>query len=110
MNYIRSQLSLLLTGAYQADTRKSYILAIPGTSAEGFIPPRTYEYQAAASQYGVGAEDVFGKRLSPYLNWSNVFAEDLRVYRRAPDTPAFAPRTQRYVLPAYITLEMRGRF
>jgi len=110
VNYIRSRFSLRLTGAYQAETKRSYILVIPGTSAEGFIPPRTYEYQAAATQYGVSAEYAFTKRLSFYLNWSNVFAEDLRVYRRAPDTPKFAQNAQRYVMPSYIMMGVRGRF
>ena len=83
VNYIRSRFSLRLTGAYQAETRKSYIQVVPGTSNEGFIPPRTYEYQAAATQYGVSAEYALAKRLSLYLNWSNVFAEDRRISRRA---------------------------
>jgi TonB-dependent receptor len=110
VNYIRSRFSLRLTGAYQAETRKSYILVVPGTSNEGFIPPRTYEYQAAATQYGVSAEYAFAKRLSLYLNWSNVFAEDLRISRRAPDTPGYAQRSQRYVVPSYLMLGVRGRF
>ncbi len=110
INYIRSRFSVRLTGAYQAETRKSYILVVPGTSVEGFIPPRTYEYQAAATQYGVSAEYAFTKRLSLYLNWNNVFSEDLRVYRRAPDTPGYAQNAQRYVMPSYIMLGVRGRF
>lgn len=110
VNYIRSRFSLRLSGAYQAETRRSYILVIPGTSAEGFIPPRTYEYQAAATQYGVSAEYAFTKRVSLYLNWANVFSEDLLVYRRAPDTPKYAQNTQRYVMPSYIMLGVRGRF
>ncbi len=110
VNYIRSRFSLRLTGAYQAETKKAYILAVPGTSAEGFIPPRTYEYQAAATQYGVSAEYAFTKRLSLYLNWNNVFAEDLRIYRRAPDTPKYAQNAQRYVMPSYFMLGVRGRF
>jgi TonB-dependent receptor len=110
INYIRSRFSVRLTGAYQAETRKSYILVVPGTSVEGFIPPRTYEYQAAATQYGVSAEYAFTKRLSLYLNWNNVFSEDLRVYRRAPDTPKHAQNAQRYVMPSYIMLGVRGRF
>ncbi len=110
VNYIRSRFSLRLTGSYQAETRKSHILVIPGTSAEGFIPQRTYEYQAAATQYGVSAEYAVTKRASLYLNWSNVFAEDLIVYRRAPDTPGFAQRAQRYVVPSYIMFGVRGRY
>lgn len=110
LNYIRPRFSLRLTGSYQAETRRSYILVIPGTSAEGFIPPRTYEYQAAATQYSVSAEYALTKRASLYLNWNNVFAEDLFVYRRAPDTPKYAQNTQRYVTPSYIMLGVRGRF
>ena len=110
VNYIRSRFSLRLTGAYQAETRKSYILVVPGTSVEGFIPPRTYEYQAAATQYGVSVEYAFTKRVSLYLNWNNIFAEDLRVSRRAPDTPSYAQNAQRYVMPSYIMLGVRGRF
>lgn len=110
VNYIRSRFSLRLTGSYQAETRKSYILVIPGTSAEGFIPQRTYEYQAAASQYGVSAEYAITKRASLYLNWSNVFAKDLLVYRRAPDTPKYAQNAQHYVVPSYIMFGVRGRF
>lgn len=110
INYIRPRFSIRLTGSYQAETRKSYILVVPGTSGEGFIPQRTYEYQAAATQYGVSAEYAFTKRLSLYLNWNNVFAEELRVYRRAPDTPKYAQNAQRYVMPSYIMLGVRGRF
>jgi TonB-dependent receptor len=110
VNFIRPRFSVRLTGAYQAETRRSYILVVPGTSVEGFIPPRTYEYQAAATQYGVSAEYAIAKRLSLYLNWNNIFSEDLRVYRRAPDTPKYAQNAQRYVMPSYLMLGVRGRF
>lgn len=110
VNYIRPRFSLRLTGAYQAETRKAHILVVPGTSVEGFIPPRTYEYQAAATQYGISAEYAFAKRLSFFVNWNNIFAEDLIVYRRAPDTPAYAQKAQRYVVPSYIMVGVRGRF
>lgn len=110
LNYIRPRFSLRFTGSYQAETRRSHVLVVPGTSVEGFIPPRTYEYQAAATQYGVSAEYAVSRRLSLYLNWNNVSSEDLLVYRRAPDTPAYAQKAQRYVIPSYIMAGVRGRF
>lgn len=110
INYIRSRFSLRLTGSYQAETRRAYIEATPGTQAESFIPPRTYEYQAAATQYGIAVDYAFTNHLALFVNWNNIFAEDLRVMRRAPDTPAFARNAQRYVIPSYIMVGVRGRF
>lgn len=110
INYIRSRFSLRLNVAYQAETKKAQVVVTPGTSVEGFIPQGTYEYQAAYTRYGISAEYAFSKRFSAYMNWNNVFAEDLRVYRRAADTPDFAQNYQRYVTPSYIVIGFKGRF
>lgn len=50
------------------------------------------------------------KRLAFYVNWDDVFAKDRLVYRRAPDTPAFAQTAQRYVSPSYLVLGLKGSF
>jgi len=110
LNYIRSRFSLRLSCAYQAETKRAAVLVVPGTSVEGFIPQSTYEYQAAYTRYGISAEYALTKKLSLYMNWNDVLAEDRLVYRRAPDTPAYAQTYQRYVTPSYIVLGIKGRF
>jgi len=110
LNYIRPRFSVRLTAAFQAETKKAAVIAVPGTSAEGFIPPSTYEYQAAYTRYGMSAEYALNKKLSLYMNWNDVFAKDRLVYRRSSDTPVFAQTYQRYVSPSYIVLGIKGRF
>jgi iron complex outermembrane receptor protein len=44
------------------------------------------------------------------MSWDDVFAKDRLVYRRAPDTPAFAQTYQRYVTPSYIVVGLKGTF
>ena len=110
VNYIRPRFSVRLTAAYQAETKRAEVVVVPGTSAEGFIPQSTYEYQAAYTRYGISAEYALSKTFSLYMNWDDVLAEDRLVYRRAPDTPAFAQTYQRYVSPSYIVFGVKGRF
>ena len=40
------------------------------------------------------AEYALTKKFALYVNWDDVFAKDRLVYRRAPDTPAFAQTSQ----------------
>jgi iron complex outermembrane receptor protein len=110
LNYIRPRFSVRLTAAYQAETKRSEVVVTPGTSTEGFIPQSTFEYQAAYTRYGISAEYAMTKRLAFYVNWDDVFAKDRLVYRRAPDTPAFAQTAQRYVSPSYLVLGLKGSF
>jgi TonB-dependent receptor len=110
LNYIRPRFSVRLTAAYQAETKRAEVVVIPGTSAEGFIPQSTYEYQAAYTRYGISAEYALSKTFALYVNWDDVFAKDRLVYRRAPDTPAFAQTAQRYVSPSYIVIGVKGSF
>ena len=110
LNYIRPRFSVRLTCAYQAETKRAEVVVVPGTSTEGFIPQSTYEYQAAYTRYGISAEYALSKKLALYLNWDDVFAKDRLVYRRAPDTPAFAQTYQRYVTPSYIVIGVKGSF
>jgi TonB-dependent receptor len=110
LNYIRPRFSIRLNCAYQAETKRAAVLVTPGTSVEGFIPESTYEYQAAHTRYGISAEYAVTKRFSFYMNWSDVFAKDRIVYRRAPNTPDFAQKYQRYVTPSYIVFGIKGRF
>jgi len=110
LNYIRPRFSVRLTAAYQAETKRAEVVVIPGTSAEGFIPQSTYEYQAAYTRYGISAEYALSKTFALYVNWDDVFAKDRLVYRRAPDTPAFAQNAQRYVSPSYIVIGVKGSF
>ncbi|MDI1248293.1 MAG: TonB-dependent receptor [Lacunisphaera sp.] len=110
LNYIRPRFSVRLTCAYQAETKRAEVVVVPGTSVEGFIPQSTYEYQAAYTRYGISAEYALSKKLALYLNWDDVFAKDRLVYRRAPDTPAFAQIYQRYVTPSYIVIGVKGSF
>lgn len=110
LNYIRPRFSVRLTAAYQAETKRAEVVVIPGTSAEGFIPQSTYEYQAAYTRYGISAEYALSKTFALYVNWDDVFARDRLVYRRAPDTPAFAQTAQRYVSPSYIVIGVKGSF
>ncbi len=110
LNYIRPRFSVRLTAAYQAETKRAEVLATPGTQAEGFIPPSTYEYQSAYTRYGISAEYALSKKFALYLNWDDVFAKDRLVYRRAPNTPAFAQAYQRYVSPSFIVIGVRGSF
>ena len=110
LNYIRPRFSVRLTAAYQAETKRSEVVVTPGTSTEGFIPQSTYEYQAAYTRYGISAEYALSKTFALYVNWDDVFAKDRLVYRRAPDTPAFAQTAQRYVSPSYIVIGVKGSF
>lgn len=110
LNYIRPRFSVRLTCAYQAETKRAEVVVVPGTSAEGFIPQSTYEYQAASTRYGISAEYALTKKFALYVNWDDVFAKDRLVYRRAPDTPAFAQAYQRYVTPSYIVIGVKGSF
>ena len=45
-----------------------------------------------------------------YVNWDDVFAKDRFLYRRAPDTPAYAQTAQRLVNPSYIVIGLKGSF
>jgi outer membrane receptor for ferrienterochelin and colicin len=110
LNYIRPRFSVRLTAAYQAETKRAEVVVTPGTSTEGFIPQSTYEYQAAYTRYGVSAEYAWSKRFAFYVNWDDVLAGDRLLYRRAPDTPAFAQTAQRYVSPSYIVIGLKGSF
>lgn len=110
VNYIRPRFSVRLTAAYQAETKRAEVTVVPGTSTEGFIPPSTYDYQAAYTRYGLSAEYALTKKFALYLNWDDVFAKDRFVYRRAQDTPAFAQTAQRYVSPAFIVIGLKGSF
>jgi len=110
VNYIRPRFSVRLTATYQAETKRAEVLATPGTQAEGFIPPFTYEYQSASTRYGISAEYALSKKFALYVNLDDVFAKDRFLYRRAPDTPAFAQRAQRYVTPSYIVIGLKGSF
>lgn len=110
LNYIRPRFSVRLTAAYQAETKRAEVLVTPGTSVEGFIPLSTYEYQAAYTRYGISAEYALNKKFALYMNWDDAFAKDRLVYRRAPDTPAFAQTYQRYVTPSYIVIGLKGSF
>jgi iron complex outermembrane receptor protein len=110
VNYIRNRFSVRFNVAYQAETKRSLVVMTPGTSTEGFIPPATYEYQSASTRYGISAEYAFTKKFSAYMNWANINAEDMYVYRRAADTPGYAQRAQRYVTPSYIVIGIKGRF
>jgi iron complex outermembrane receptor protein len=110
VNYIRPRFSVRLTAAYQAETKRAEVVVVPGTSVEGFIPLSTYEYQAAYTRYGINAEYALSKKFSLYMSWDDVFAKDRLVYRRAPDTPAFAQTYQRYVTPSYIVVGLKGTF
>jgi TonB-dependent receptor len=110
LNYIRPRFSVRLTCAYQAETKRAEVVVVPGTSVAGFIPLSTYEYQAASTRYGISAEYALTKKFALYVNWDDVFAKDRLVYRRAPDTPAFAQAYQRYVTPSYIVIGVKGSF
>jgi iron complex outermembrane recepter protein len=110
LNYIRPRFSVRLTAAYQAETKRAEVVVTPGTSTEGFIPQSTYEYQAASTRYGISAEYALTKKFALYVNWDDVFAKDRLVYRRAPDTPAFAQTSQRYVSPSFIVIGVKGSF
>ena len=110
LNYIRPRFSVRLTAAYQAETKRAEVVVVPGTSTEGFIPQSTYEYQAAYTRYGISGEYALSKKLSLYLNWDDLLAKDRLVYRRAPNTPAFAQAYQRYVSPSYIVIGVKGSF
>lgn len=110
VNYIRPRFSVRLTAAYQAETKRAEVVVVPGTSTEGFIPLSTYEYQAAYTRYGLSAEYAVSKKFSLYMSWDDVLAKDRLVYRRAPDTPAFAQTYQRYVTPSYIVVGLKGTF
>ena len=110
VNYIRPRFSVRLTAAYQAETKRAEVLATPGTQAEGFIPPSTYEYQAATTRYGISAEYALNKKFALYLNWDDVLAKDRFLYRRAPNTPAYAQTAQRYVTPSSIVIGLKGSF
>ncbi len=110
LNYIRPRFSVRLTAAYQAETKRAAVLATPGTQAEGFIPPSTYDYQAASTRYGISAEYALSKKFAVYMNWDDVFAKDRFLYRRAPDTPAYAQTAQRLVNPSYIVIGLKGSF
>jgi TonB-dependent receptor len=110
LNYIRPRFSVRLTAAYQAETKRAEVVVTPGTSTEGFIPPSTYDYQAAYTRYGISAEYALTRKFALYLNWDDVFAKDRLVYRRAPTTPAFAQTAQRLVSPSYIVIGLKGSF
>lgn len=110
VNYIRPRFSVRLTAAYQAETKRAEVLATPGTQAEGFIPPSTYDYQAATTRYGISAEYALNKKFAVYLNWDDVLAKDRFLYRRAPNTPAYAQTAQRYVTPSSIVIGLKGSF
>ncbi len=110
LNYIRPRFSVRLTAAYQAETKRAEVVVTPGTSTEGFIPLSTYEYQAAYTRYGISAEYALTKKFALYVNWDDMFAKDRFLYRRAPDTPAFAQTAQRHVSPSFIVLGLKGSF
>ncbi len=110
LNYIRPRFSVRLTAAYQAETKRAEVVVVPGTSTEGFIPPSTYDYQSASTRYGISAEYALTRNFALYLNWDDVFAKDRFLYRRAPDTPAYAQNAQRLVSPSFIVLGLKGSF
>jgi TonB-dependent receptor len=110
VNYIRPRFSIRLTCAYQAETKKTAVIYTPGTSSERYIPDGTYDYQASHTRYGISAEYAMTQAFTLYMNWSDVFAKDLIVYRRAPGTPDYAQTYQRYTAPSYIMVGVKGRF
>ncbi|MDR1280633.1 MAG: TonB-dependent receptor, partial [Opitutaceae bacterium] len=109
LNFIRPRWSVRLTCAYQAETKKSSDYN-PDTTYVNRYPPETYTWQGAYTKYGVTAEYALSRNLIFYMNWDNVFARDRMFYRRAPDTPAWAARSQRFVIPATIMAGVKGRF
>ena len=110
LNYIRPRFSVRLTVAHQAETKRAEVVVTPGTSTEGFIPQSTYDYQAAYTRYGISAELALSRKFALYVNWDDVFAKDRFLYRRAPDTPAYAQAAQRYVTPSSIVIGVKGSF
>ncbi|MDR2674008.1 MAG: TonB-dependent receptor [Opitutaceae bacterium] len=109
VNYIRPRYAVRLTCAYQAETKKRRE-DIVGTSGVARYPDGTYVYQGAYTKYGLTAEYAFSKAFILFANWDNVFGRDRYYYRRGPDTPDWAAKSQRYVIPSSIMLGVKGRF
>ncbi|AWI09240.1 hypothetical protein CKA38_08305 [Ereboglobus luteus] len=110
INYIRPRFSIRLTCAYQAETKSKEVPVAEGTQAARFTPQDTYEYQASSIRYGITAEYSLSRAFTLYMNWNNIFGKDTYVYRRAADTPAYAQNYQRYIVPSYIMIGVKGRF
>lgn len=108
VNYIRPRFSVRLTCAYQAETKK----ALVGTEGQAgrYIPEGTYDYQASIMRYGLTAEYSLSRAFTLYMTWDNIFGKDTYVYRRAPDSPSYAQKYQRLVIPTYIMIGVKGRF
>ncbi len=105
VNFIRPRYSITLSCAYQAETKKTKV-----EEYETYIPAGTYDYQAAYTTYDLGAEYSFSKSFSAYITWRNIFAKDKIIYRRAADTPGYAEKYQRFVIPSYIMIGIKGTF
>jgi TonB-dependent receptor len=109
VNHIRPRYAVRLTCAYQAETKKRREDVV-GTSSAAYYPTGTYFYQGAYTKYGLTAEYAFSKAFILFANWDNVFGRDRYYYRRGPDTPDWAAKSQRYVIPSSIMLGVKGRF
>jgi TonB-dependent receptor len=109
INLIRPRYAIRLTCAYQAETRRSHDYTVSTSSVDRY-PIDTYTFQGAYTKYGVTAEYALSRELILFANWDNVFAEDRYYYRRASDTPDWATRSQRRVIPSTIMVGVKGRF
>lgn len=108
VNFIRPRYSVMLSWAYQAETKKRK--SIGGTGGENYLPDDTYDYQAANTTFDISAEYSISKAFSLYLTWRDVFANDRILYRRASDTPGYAQKFQRTTAPSYFMLGIKGTF
>ncbi|MDR2675579.1 MAG: TonB-dependent receptor, partial [Opitutaceae bacterium] len=111
INYIRPRFSLRLSCAYQAETKKSRVnRTYTGAFTARAWPADTFDYQAAHTRWGVNAEYSFSKAFSLYLNCSDIFGDDLIIYRRAPGSPKYADKYQRRVAVSYVMIGAKGSF
>lgn len=105
LNFIRPRYAIMLSCAYQAETKKTKTLVY-----DNYIPEDTYDYMKANTTFDISAEYSITKALTLYLTWKDVFANDRIIYRRASDTPGYAQKYQRFKAPSYFMLGIKGTF
>lgn len=105
IKFIRPRYAIFLTCAYQAETKKVKTLVY-----DNYIPEDTYDYMAAHTTFDISAEYSISKALTLYLTWTDVFAKDRIIYRRASDTPDYAQKFQRNTAPSYFMIGIKGSF
>ncbi len=104
INFIRPRFAVKVSGSRQAESRRGLV------TASATMPPDTYNYLAARTQWGVSAEYSFSKRFAVFLSSTDIGGGVNATLRYAPGTPEYAKPVRVQENVYYTTIGVKGQF